>query len=437
MLQTEISDTIYAPSSAIGGAIAVLRISGPASRDVAKAILDRDITKHPRELRHALVKDGDRIADDCMAVFLPAPHTYTGEDMVELHCHGGMQTVREVLACIGATGARPAVGGDFTKRAFLNGKMDLSQAEAVMDVINSTAEGSLKAALRQLHGSVSRTVHSVEELLLDTRSSIEAAIDYPDEAEEDFYAELPSSLEEAIQLTERLLREGRRNRVLRDGLQVVILGRPNVGKSSLMNAILGEDRAIVTSVAGTTRDLIDERISLGGVPIRLVDTAGLRDASDEAESIGIERAHRAMEQADLLLLVFDGSVSMNEEETALWKATEGKARICVANKADLGTVVPCDIAVSCKNGTGIDALKERIASVAAPNNTDESCITNVRHLDALEMALRSLQHAKAVRELDCIATDLREALHHLGAITGTDVDAEVIDRVFSNFCVGK
>lgn len=435
--RTPISETIYAPSSAIGGAIVVIRVSGGACRAIAEKLLTHRIADRPNRLVYTRVVRGGVTVDDCMAVFFAAPNSYTGEDMLELHCHGGMQTVREVLACLNETGARPAAGGDFTKRAFLNGKMDLAQAEAVMDVINATAETSLRAALHQLHGKVSACIHAVEERLMDSRSAIEAAIDYPDEAEADFYAALPQSLSEAETAMQELLETGRKQRVLRDGVRLVILGRPNVGKSSLMNLILGEDRAIVTAAAGTTRDILDERISIQGVPVRLIDTAGIREAGDEAESIGIERAREAVLHADLVLLVLDGSEPLTDEDHRLLRETEGRLRIVVSNKSDLGVHEAADLAISCRTGEGLSLLLERIIALAAPTAQEEVFLTNERHLEALSLALTAVRHAKQVRELDCIATDLREALHQLGTITGTDVDGEVIDRIFRNFCVGK
>jgi len=430
-------DTVFAPSSAIGGAIAVIRISGDRSRAIAEQLLDKPVWETPARMRHTRILLNGDVIDDCMAVFFAAPKSYTGEDMLELHCHGGMTTVRLVLSALSAAGGVPAGPGEFTRRAFLNGRMDLSEAEAVMDVINAQAESSLRSALSQLSGSVSRRVRAVEEALLDARSAIEAAIDYPDEAEESAYATLPEVLKKAGKTLTALLEEGRKARVLRDGLKIVILGRPNVGKSSLLNALLGEDRAIVTAAAGTTRDVLDERLSIGGVPVRLIDTAGLRDASDEAERIGVDRAKKALETADVVLLVLDGSEDMTPEDKALMKETAGKTRIVIANKCDLGTRIPDALPLSCKTGEGIETLWERIAKIAEPALQSTEAITNERHLLALEQALDAIAHAEGQTELDCIATDLTEALHRLGSITGTDVDAEVIDRIFAHFCVGK
>ncbi len=427
-------DTVYAPSSAVGGAICVIRVSGGNARTVAQAVLDVPIDGKPNFMRHAQVLRSGAAVDDCMAVFFCAPHSYTGEDMFELHCHGGMQTVRTVLEALREAGAVPAEAGEFTKRAFLNGKMDLSQAEAVMDVINAQSENSLHVALEQLGGSVGRRIRHAQELLLQVRAAIEAAIDYPDEAEldESHTAMLADSETELSALID----EGRKGRVLRDGLKIAMLGRPNVGKSSLLNALLGQDRAIVTASAGTTRDVLDERAVIEGVPVRLIDTAGLRDTCDEAERIGVERAKQAMEGADVLVMVLDGSVPPSDAERALLSETADRKRIVVANKSDLGTVTRGDLIVSCKTGEGIDALKARIASFAEASG-QSACITNERHIRALELALDAVRHAQTQAEPDCISTDVQEALHQLGTITGTDVDAEVIDRIFSNFCVGK
>lgn len=434
-------NTIFAPASAVGGAVTVIRISGPDAARVAR-LLSADVTKTPRELRFVRVRDGAETVDDGMAVYLPAPRTYTGEPMAEIHCHGGSCTVQRVLALLSGCGFRPAEAGEFTRRAFVNGKMDLSQAEAVMDVVNAAAQQSLRAAVAQLNGSVSRAVGEVESLLLDALSGIDAALDYPDEAEADAYAALPEQLKAAQERIARLLAEGRRGRVLRDGLRVVLLGRPNVGKSSLLNALLGSERAIVTGQAGTTRDVLDERAVFDGVPVRLFDTAGIREAQDEAERIGVSRAREALARADVLLVVLDGAAPLAAEDAALLAETAGRSRILVRNKCDLPAadmeLPEAALPVSARTGAGLDALRTAILALAAPQqDAGDPCVTNERHLRALDCALASIRAAQAAAELDCAATDLRAALRHLGAITGTDVDECVIDRIFSNFCVGK
>ena len=345
-----------------------------------------------------------------------------------------------ILGLLSGLGFRPAEGGEFTRRAFLNGKMDLAQAEAVMDIITADAEQSRKAALNQLHGSVSRAIHDVEDILLDALSGIDAAIDYPEEAEEDCIARLPEQLGAGRSKAERLLADGRRGRVLRDGLRVVILGRPNTGKSSLMNALAGFERAIVTDIAGTTRDVLDERLSFDGVPVRLIDTAGIREATDRAEQIGVDRALDEMRRADVQLVLLDGSAPLTAEDETLIETTEnGIPRILVVNKCDLPrqTDYAGAISISAKTGQGLEELKREVLRLAAPQDADCNAITNERHLHALEQACAALCSAEQAEELDCKATDIRAALQALGSITGTDVDATVIDRIFERFCVGK
>lgn len=429
------TDTVFAPSTAIGGAIAVVRVSGPDTRTIAHALVKRELV--PRMLIYTPICEHGFLLDDAMAVFFARPNSYTGEDMLELHCHGGMQTVRRISDALLRLGARPAEGGEFTKRAFLNGKMDLIQAEAVMDVINAQAEASLRSALFQLGGGISQDVCAIETILTDARASVEAMIDYPDEMEADVLSVLPNTLDDLLGKLDALIENGYHARVLRDGLRVVILGRPNVGKSSLFNALLGESRAIVTDAAGTTRDVLDERILLNGVGVRLMDTAGLRKAADEAESIGIDRARQAQRTADLTLVVLDGSESLTDEDAAILSETEGRNRIVLSNKSDLGICAAADLAVSCKTGEGLAELKERIGSFANPSLADTTYLTNMRHIRALERARDALRQARFQAEPDCIATELREAAHQIGTITGSDVDEQLLDRIFENFCVGK
>ena len=428
------TDTIFAPSTAIGGAIAVLRVSGRETRELMRALTGHKLT--PRVLTYAPLRYAGELLDNSMAVWFPAPNSYTGEDMLELHCHGGIRTVQRVSEALLALGARPAEGGEFTKRAFLNGKMDLTQAEAVMDLINAQADSSLRAALHQLNGGIGKLLQTVESDLTDARSAVEAAIDYPEEIEKDVFAALPGRIASAVSEIDALLERSQNGRFLREGVRAVILGRPNVGKRSLFNALLGEERAIVTSVAGTTRDVLDERVAWNGVSVRLMDTAGLREAADEAERIGVDRARQALQYADLAIVVLDGSTPQTEEDAALLRETQGMRRIVLSNKSDLGTT-DADLAISCKTGDGIEALKSRITSIVGSGELDTTCITNLRHIRALERTKEALLHAAKQTEPDCIATDLREAAHHLGTITGTDVDEKLLDRIFENFCVGK
>ncbi|MBQ3651653.1 MAG: tRNA uridine-5-carboxymethylaminomethyl(34) synthesis GTPase MnmE [Clostridia bacterium] len=431
------ADTIYAPATAIGGAIALIRVSGPLCPNIVQAMLDRDVAKTPRMLRFVRVMDGEKVLDDGMACFLPGPGTYTGEDMLELSCHGGSRTVARLLERLSVAGARPAEPGEFTKRAFLNGKMDLSEAEAVMDVVSARAEESLKAALEQLHGKLSKRIHGIEELLIDSLSAIDAAVDYPDEVEEDVSSALPESLDRAQREIDALIAEGRQGRALREGVYVALVGRPNVGKSSLLNALLGADRAIVTDLPGTTRDTLDEETSFFGVPVRLVDTAGIRESGDLVEQIGIDRARAALDRADVAVLLLDGTQTLTEEDQRLLALTAGKNRLVLRSKGDLLQARDDfgELSVSAKTGEGLDELKRRI--VALSGAMEGAAITDERHIKALENARSALLHVRNTHELALIATDVRDALHHLGAITGRDVDADLIDRIFSRFCVGK
>lgn len=432
------NSTVYAPSSALGGAVAVIRVSGDLTRRICDSLLSKPVTLRPGSLIHCTFKEDSEELDDCMAVFFSAPHSYTGEDMLEIHCHGGIATVSAVLNALSHTGAVPAEGGEFTKRAYLNGKMELSRAEAVMDLVNAHAQGSRKAALRQLQGGLEEKVHAVEEKLIEALSFLDAAMDYPEEMEDESREEVPQLLETAASLLNSWIAEGRRSKVLRNGMRITLCGRPNVGKSSLLNCILGEDRAIVTPIPGTTRDILDEETSINGVPVRLVDTAGIRDAGDLTEQIGIERAKKALESADLIYLLLDGSSPLQSEDRELLRLTEGMKRIVIRTKADLPACPEPfgEISISAHTGEGIDALKDRTMQLAGPGDTDGS-ITNERHIFSLEKALTAVLEAQLAQEPDCCATDIRNALHELGSISGTEADAAVIDRIFSRFCVGK
>lgn len=399
-----------------------------------------------RMLTYASIVFNGEVLDESMAVLFFSPNSYTGEDMLELHCHGGLQTFRRVSDALINLGIRPAEGGEFTKRAFLNGKMDLTQAEAVMDLINAQADISLRSALYQLRGKMGEQISLIENALLDIRSGIEALIDYPDEMNEqasDILLQL-SSVSFSI---ENLLNRSRQGKFLREGIKAVILGKPNVGKSSVFNALIDDDKAIVTGKEGTTRDLIDEFIEWDGVSIRLQDTAGIRDAEDEAEIIGIERALDAASHADIILLIIDSSRQLSEEDLSLINSTDSMRRIVILNKADLPsnskTVQFCTslnsdmIQTSCLDFSGIRELKNTIVSVAKPEHLDATSVTNIRHIRALEHALDCIHRVKPDMDLDCIATELREASHFLGTITGSDIDEQLLDRIFENFCVGK
>ena len=432
------NSTVYAPSSALGGAVAVIRVSGSLTVNICEKLLTKPVVDRPGRLLHCTVRESGEDIDDCMAVFFAGPHSYTGEDMLEIHCHGGYASVTAILAALSRTGALPAEGGEFTKRAYLNGKMDLSRAEAVMDLVSAHADGSRKAALCQLQGGLESKIHAAEEELLEALSALDAAIDYPDEMEEEASLRVPERLDAVRRLLYRWIQEGRRAKVLRNGMRITLCGKPNVGKSSLLNCLLGEERAIVTSLPGTTRDILDEETVFHGIPVRLIDTAGIREANDLSEQIGVERAKKALESADLLYLLLDGSLPLEKEDLDLLEMTKAMKRIVIRTKADLP---PCrdafgDISLSTVTGQGIEALKEKTLALAGPGDTDGT-ITNERHVFLLEKACSSVEDALNAEEPDCRATDIRDALCALGSISGRNADDAVIDRIFSRFCVGK
>ena len=440
------NDLIYALATPVGGAIAVVRLSGTG----AKKLLYTVFTWRgaPREMAYGrIVNEAGEPLDQVMAAFFPAPRSYTGEDMAELYLHGGQTTVRRVLALLGrhARGARP---GEFTERAFLNGKLDLAQAEAVMDLINAGAERSANSALAQLTGRLSERIAAVEAQLLDALSGLEAAIDYPEELEDDVTSALPGVLAAAEAELAALIGAGLSGRVLREGARVALIGRPNAGKSSLLNALAGAERAIVTQFAGTTRDVLEEAVSMDGIPVTLFDTAGIRAADDPVERIGVERARRAAERADLLLLCFDAAAPLSEEDEALLAETAGRSRLAVCCKGDLPALWEAEalspygieaLAVSAETGEGLAALRRAIAARIAPA-AESALVTNARHIEALQRAAASVSDAEKSAggtEPELVATDLREALAALGQITGREASADLIERIFSKFCVGK
>lgn len=436
-------DTIFAPASPIGGAICILRVSGPDSAAALYALSGKQLSDHPRRMTRVRLHHNGRQLDDAMAAFYPGPSSYTGEDMAEIFCHGGPAVVRAVQNALLSLGLRPAEPGEFTRRAFLNGKMDLVEAEAVMDLIQSTAERAADAAMEQLQGRLSREITAVETLLTEALSGVSAAIDYPEELEEDVFSALPHQLKEAEGTLSQLIAQGRTGRVLREGLRVALVGRPNAGKSSLMNALLGIPRAIVTPQAGTTRDVLEEQLSLDGIPVRLFDTAGLRETEDEAEREGVARAWEAIQKADLVLLLLDGTAPLTSEDHALLEETREARRIVLQTKADLPAVWNLEtlsqeeqvFSISARTGKGLDDLIDAIRLAAGP--VSGAYVTNARHVRALEDALAFLRSAQNAPEADCMATDLRGALISLGSITGSTVDETVISRIFERFCVGK
>ena len=446
--------TICAIATAPGNAgISIIRMSG----DTSLVILQRVFSKkqlEPRVMTLGTISDGEPI-DRVLAVYFAAPASYTGEDMVEIHCHGGMIVTKQILDLLLKNGAQPAEPGEFSKRAFLNGKMDVSQAEAVSELISSLSEKSAKMSMRQLSGELGSKVSKMQDELTDVLASIHTALAYPEEDLEE------SIISDAIEKSDSLLDEIRslidsfkRGKLMREGAKVAIAGKPNVGKSSLLNAILGEQRAIVTHIPGTTRDVISEYYNIRGLPIQLVDTAGIRKTDDIVEKTGVERSIEALNTADITLLIFDASKELSEQdvEIALKAKSQGEV-IAVLNKSDLEPKLSAkEISdklnlephlISAKTGEGVDALlDEMYVSIMSDDALAEGVtITNARHAAALKEAASALESAKEGAELgvdlDCVSIDINDAWSALGKITGVTLSEEIVDRIFEKFCLGK
>ena len=440
------ADTICAVATAPGaGGIAIVRASGTRAREIFEScflpVRERETASHRMMYGHA-VDGGGAELDEVMAVFLTAPHTYTREDMFEIQCHGGSVCARRVLERILELGARIAEPGEFTRRAFLNGRIDLSRAEAVMSLIGANSEAAARASLRQLEGGVSGFVRETADRLKSCMALIEACTDFPEEVEEPEAARrVRAGVNEIMEELSRRC-DPRSARLIREGASIVLAGRPNVGKSSLMNALLKQERAIVTDIPGTTRDVLTEHIRLGGICAELSDTAGQRQTSDPVERIGVDRAARAMETADILLIVLDASEPLAPEDEALLKNADDRTIVCL-NKCDLPRRCehPGAMELSAATGAGVEELLQEMERRVSAASAEEERMTEERHLRLARRAQDALARAGAAIDaelpLDLAEIDLREALAALSEITGEDASEEVIDRVFQNFCVGK
>lgn len=457
-------DTIAAIATAPGDSgIGIVRLSGPEAISIAgdlfESVSGRPLGDLPdRRLNYGYVKDpatGEKV-DEVLAAVMRAPGTYTREDMVEINCHGGSVPLKRVMALVVGKGARVAEPGEFTKRAFLNGRIDLSQAEAVIDIINSKSEMGLRTAMSQLDGGLSRRLRAIKEKLLSMMARIEASIDFPEHDIEEITREaLEQGAKEAADMLERLIATAFSGKLVREGLKTAIVGKPNVGKSSLLNALLRENRAIVTDVPGTTRDVIEEYINIKGVPLRIMDTAGIRETEDIVEKIGVEKTKEYLDRADLILFVLDAAQPVSEEDKAIFEIIQGKRVMVLINKTDLEVKINMAeiekafrdkplIQMSLLKDEGLDTLEEKIHDMVFSGqvrSSDPVMITNIRHEDCLKRAEKSLREAiesvEAGLPLDLISIDIKESMEALGEVTGESITEEIVDRIFHDFCIGK
>lgn len=457
-------DTIAAISTPPGeGGIGIVRISGEEAIAIAdrvyqmgsKKISDQD--SHTIHYGRVVDPKTDQVVDEVMVTLMKAPKTYTKEDVVEINSHGGILAVNKVLQLVLNNGARLAEPGEFTKRAFLNGRVDLSQAEAVMDMIRAKTDKAMQVAVNQMDGDLSKLIHNLRQEILDTLAQVEVNIDYPeyDDVEEMTSQMLLEKAQSVKSQVKALLETAQQGKVLREGLATAIIGRPNVGKSSLLNKLLREEKAIVTDVAGTTRDIVEEYVSVKGVPLRLIDTAGIRDTEDQVERIGVERSRKAIQDADLVLLVFNQHEALTEEDLALIEATKDHKRIVILNKSDLDQHLDLDrlsqalpdadfITTSAMTDLGLTDLEDKIADLFFSGQTgdrDATYVSNTRHISLLNKAADALDEVIEGIDLgmpvDLVQVDMTRAWDYLGEITGDSVQDELITQLFSQFCLGK
>ena len=456
-------DTICAVATPIGeGGVAIIRISGENALNIASKIFIpknkcdiKNMKTYTMRYGNILDLKNEEIIDEVILSYMKAPSSYTGENVVEINCHGGVVSTNSVLNEVIKAGARLAEPGEFTKRAFLNGRIDLSQAEAVMDIITAKTELSMKAAMLQSKGALSREISDLRKYLLNVLALIEYAVDFTEDDEDIVDDSLILQIKDGVNKTvvkiKNLLENADEGKIIRDGLNIVIVGKPNVGKSSLLNALLREKRAIVTDVPGTTRDVIEEYINLDGIPVRITDTAGIRDTEDVVEKIGVEKSKEKIEEADLIILMLDTSRDMNEDDRIIINKIKDKKYIVLLNKVDLDARISQDIinnlsnkiSISAKTGKGIDELKKEIKKLFFNGeiNSESLIISNSRHKQALYRALEScdtaLNKVNANEYLDLISIYITSAMKALGEITGDELEEDLLNKIFSEFCVGK
>ena len=456
------SDTIAAIATAMSpSGIGIVRISG----DEALAIIDRIYRSKNNNVRlndckshtihYGYIYDGDEVVDEVMVLLMKAPNSYTREDTVEIDCHGGVYVMKRILETVIKYGARPAEPGEFTKRAFLNGRLDLTQAESVIDVINAKNDYALKSSLNQLKGSVHEEVRKIRDEIIYQIAFIESALDDPEHISLDGYPEkLHKIVDNNVENVDKLLKSFDNGRILKEGINTVIVGKPNAGKSSLLNILVGQEKAIVTEIAGTTRDVLEEQINLNGITLNVMDTAGIRNTSDVVEKIGVDRARKYAVNADLVIYVIDASTELDENDYEIMKLLQDKKAIVLLNKSDLDTKVQPEevkkyldkkvISISAKNNTGIDEFEDTIKEMFFQGEVtfnDEVYSINVRQKNSLQIVL---EHLKQVNQSiedgmaeDFFSIDLMGAYEELGKIIGESVEDDLVEEIFSKFCMGK
>lgn len=455
-------DTICAIATALGeGGIAIIRVSGDKALDVVKKIFKaknganiKDMKSYTMKYGHIIDFETEELIDEVIISYMKGPRSFTAEDTIEINCHGGVTSTNKVLETVIKAGARLAEPGEFTKRAFLNGRIDLSQAEAVMDLISAKTDLAMKSALMQSSGLLSQEINSLREYLLDVLALIEYAVDFTEDDEEvdpTIPIRVAEFLNKALDNMNILLKNADEGKIIREGLSLAIVGKPNVGKSSLLNALLRERRAIVTDIAGTTRDVIEEYINLDGIPVKIIDTAGIRETEDIVERIGVERSKEKIQEADLVLLVIDSSRKLDEEDEEIIEAVKNKNTILILNKIDLDSKFDKAlingfehiIEVSAKEEVGIDGLKNKVKEMFFDGRIDSESliISNSRHKQALIRARENTEIAyssvKNNEFLDLISIYVTSGLKALGEITGSELEEDLVNKIFSKFCCGK
>lgn len=453
-------DTIAAISTPRGeGGIGIVRISGNNALEILRKIFKPKSKKAVEDLRNFSINyghlyDGENLVDEVLVSIMKAPTTYTKEDMVEINCHGGFVITEKVLETVLKNGARISESGEFTRRAFLNGRLDLTQAEAVMDIIHGKTEKSVSLSLEQLRGDLKEQIKHLKKLVLDVAAHINVVLDYPEEGIDDPLPEnLVDNLKEVMDMTDTLIKSYDKGKMIKEGIKTAIVGKPNVGKSSILNSVLKEERAIVTHVAGTTRDVIEEVVNLKGIPLVLVDTAGIRKTDDFVENIGVEKSKQLIESADLVLFVVDGSRALDEEDIRIHEAIKAEKVIGILNKIDIREDIDLSpltkinkwLEISAIKNQGIDEMEEEIYNHIIEENVEDSSqkvtITNIRHKSALEKTKQSIENIFETIEnglpMDLMAVDIKGALDSLSEVTGEISSEDLLDHIFSNFCVGK